>query len=219
MGYKLMSIQRILIILSGTVGMFLLMLLRRNRFPQIKVWKYPLISIFLTIAGVAGTMLLFFVETGRFGGTSFYGAVLFVPLLMLPAMLLRISFRDLMDLCAPAECLMLTIMKIDCLTSGCCIGRYLPSLRFQFPSQIVEMITAFFIMLILLHLETKGNFRGKLYAWYMIIYGTARFALNWLRYGLTPFVLGLPAGNFWSVVAVVIGLVWLALLRAKEKRC
>lgn len=211
--YEAMSTQRIIVILSGMLGMLLLMLIRRNSFPQIKIWKYPLISAYLTIAGVAGTLLLFFVESGHFGGTSFYGAVLFVPLLMIPVMLLGISFKDLMDLCAPAECLMLTIMKTDCIMSNCCIGKYLPSLGFQFPSQIIEMITAFFVMLILLDMEAKAKYRGKLYAWYLILYGTTRFALNWFRYGIKPFVLGLPAGNFWSVIAVILGLVWLAMLR------
>lgn len=212
-----MSAQRILIILSGTLGMLLLMLLRRKRHPDVKLWKYPIISLLLTVAGVAGTMLMFFIESGRFGGTSFYGAVLFVPVLMLPVLLLGIPFHTLMDLCAPAECLMLTIMKLDCILCDCCIGRYLPSLGFQFPSQVVEMITAFFVMLILLEKEKKENARGTLYGWYLILYGSTRFILNWFRYGLKPFALGLPSGNFWSLIAIAIGFIWLALLKKVKK--
>lgn len=206
-----MGTQRLMIILGGTVGMLILMLLRRKTFPQIALWKMPIISILLTLAGVAGAMLMFFIESGRFGGTSFFGAILFIPILMLPALLLRVPFDTLMDLCAPAECLMLAFMKVDCLVSDCCIGQYLPSLGFQFPSQIVEMITILVIMLILLQLEQKSQHRGTLYAYYLILYGVTRFILNWFRYGLTPFVWILPAGNFWSIVAVILGLVWLAI--------
>ena len=208
-----MSTQRILIVCAGTVGMLLLMLLRRKFFPQIRIWKFPIISILLTIAGVAGAMLMFFIESGSFGGTSFFGAILFIPVLLLPGMLLGISFRDLMDLCAPAECLMLAFMKLDCLQSNCCLGKYLPALEFQFPSQIVEMLTILVIMLLLLKLEHSKKHRGQLYGHYLILYGVTRFILNWFRYGLTPFVWILPAGNFWSLVAIALGLVWLLLSR------
>lgn len=213
-----MGTQRILIICSGTIGMLILMLLRRNRFPHIKLWKYPVTSVLLTIAGVAGAMLMFYIESGKFGGTSFFGAILFIPiLLLLPALALGISFGTMMDLCAPAECLMLAFMKLDCLMSDCCIGKYLPALQLQFPSQIVEMVTILIIMLLLIRLENSGNHKGQLYGYYLIFYGFTRFILNWFRYGLTPFVWILPAGNFWSIVALAAGLIWLAVLRRTIK--
>lgn len=206
-----MGTQRVLIIGGGAVAMLILMLLRRKTFPQVQIWKYPLISILLTFAGVAGAMLMHFVESGHFGGTSFFGAILFVPVLMLPALLLRVPYGTLMALCAPAECLMLAFMKVDCLISDCCIGKYLPALDFQFPSQIVEMLTALVIMLILLQLERNPKNRNTLYAYYLLLYGATRFVLNWFRYGIKPFVWILPAGNFWSIVAIVFGLLWLAV--------
>lgn len=206
-----MGTQRILILCSGTIGMLILMLLRRRAFPQIQIWKFPIISLLLTIAGVAGAMLMFYIESGKFGGTSFFGAILFIPVLLLPALLLQVRYGTLMDLCAPAECLMLAFMKLDCLMSDCCIGKYLPALELQFPSQIIEMLTILIIMLFLLQLEHSGNHKGKLYGYYLIFYGATRFILNWFRYGLTPFVWILPAGNFWSIVAVIAGIVWLFL--------
>lgn len=203
-----MGTQRILIILGGTVAMMILMLLRRKSFPQVQIWKILIVSILLTISGVAGAMLMFFVESGHFGGTSFFGAILFVPVLMLPTLLLRVPYGTIMDLCAPAECLMLAFMKVDCLMSDCCIGKYLPALDFQFPSQIIEMLTTLVIMLILLRMEQKPQWRNSLYAHYLILYGTTRFILNWFRYGLKPFVWILPAGNFWSIIAIALGLLW-----------
>lgn len=204
-----MGTQRILIICGGTVGMLILMLLRRKAFPQIQLWKLPIISLLLTLAGVAGAMLMFYIESGKFGGTSFFGAILFIPVLLLPALLLRIRYSELMDLCAPAECLMLSFMKLDCLMSDCCIGKYLPTLELQFPSQIVEMLTILIIMLLLLQKERSGASTGRLYGHYLILYGSTRFVLNWFRYGLTPFVWILPAGNFWSIIAIAVGLIWL----------
>ena len=212
-----MSTQRLMVILGGAVGMLILMLLRRKNYPKVQLWKYPVISLLLTAAGVAGAMLMYRIEAGHFGGTSFFGAILFIPFLMIPALLLRVPFLELMDLCAPAECLMLAFMKLDCLANNCCIGKYLPTLDFQFPSQIVEMVTILLIMLVLMRLEKSPREKGRLYGWYLILYGTTRFALNWFRYGLTPFVWILPAGNFWSLVAIAAGALWLALVKSKKQ--
>lgn len=213
-----MGTQRIIILCGGTVGMFILMLLRRKAFPHINLWKMAVISVLLTIAGVVGAMLMHFIESGNFGGTSFFGAILFIPVLILPALLLRIRYSELMDLCAPAECLMLAFMKVDCLMVNCCIGKYLPSLGIQFPSQIVEMVVILIGMLLLLQFERKGKFRGNLYACYLIFYGVTRFILNWFRYGVKPFALGLPAGNFWSIIAIIFGIAWFLVMRKLNNR-
>ena len=209
-----MGTQRIIIVCAGTIGMFLQMLLRRKHFPNLQLWKITVISILLTLAGVAGAMLMYFIETGHFSGTSLFGSIFFIPLFLLPAvLLLRVKFSTLMDLCAPAECLMLVLMKLDCQLSGCCIGKYLPSLEIQFPSQIIEMIVFFFIMLSLMKLEQKASNRGRIYGYYLVIYGIARFILNWFRYGVAPFVWILPAGNFWSLIAIALGTLWLTITK------
>lgn len=210
-----MDSTRILIICAGTIGMYLQMVLRRKHFPEIAHWQLPVISILLTIAGVAGAMLMYFIETGNFGGTSLFGSIFFIPILLLPVMFLGIRFSNLMDLCAPAECLMLVLMKLDCQISGCCFGKYLPALGIQFPSQIIEMILFFVVMVLLLLLERKESNRGRIYGHYLVIYGIVRFILNWFRYGVEPFVWILPAGNFWSLVAIALGLIWLAAVKPK----
>ena len=210
-----MDKTRILILCAGTLGMFIQMLLRRKHFPQVALWKLPVISVFLTLAGVAGAMLMHFIENGSFGGTSLFGSIFFIPIFLLPVLSLRVKFTTLMDLCAPAECLMLVLMKLDCQLSGCCFGKYLPALEIQFPSQIIEMIVFFVIMLLLIQLERKEENKGRIYGHYLIIYGIARFILNWFRYGVAPFVWILPAGNFWSLVAIALGVIWLIVVRPK----
>ncbi len=212
-----MSAERLLIIGIGCIAMMLLMLLRQKKeFPHIQKWKMVILSVALTITGVLGTMILFFIESGHFGGTSFYGAVLFVPILMLPAVLLKLSYRDILNLCAPAECLMLSIMKMDCLMNDCCIGRYIPAIHMVFPSQIVESIAGLLIMGALLLIAHKKK-NASLYPWYLIIYGAVRFGLNGFRFGLTPFMLGLSNGHFWSVVSIVIGVIWIFAVKNKDR--
>ena len=85
-----------------------------------------IISVLLTVSGTLGTFIWYAIESGGFGGRSFYGAVFIVPLLFIPvAYLFRIPYAKLMDLCAPAECMMLVLMKALCLMEGCCGGRVL----------------------------------------------------------------------------------------------
>ena len=200
----------------GAVAMFVSMVLRKKQFPQVALWKMIVLTVWLTITGVLGTMILAYIESGKFGGTSFYGAVLMVPVLIMPAMLMKITHKDILNLCAPAECAMLLIMRFDCLDKGCCFGKYLPNLGFQFPSQITEMIVALAVIIILVRMHRK-NSQIQLYPWYMIMYGILRFCIQGLRYGGTnPWILGLSAGHFWSLVSITIGVIWLLL--SKERK-
>lgn len=202
----------------GGLVMFGSMLLRKKQFPQIAVWKMALVALLLLITGVGGSMLLAYIETGTFGGTSFYGAVLLVPILILPAMLMKITYTDILNLCAPAECAMLIVMRFDCLDKGCCFGRYLPKLGIQFPSQIVEMFAGAIVMVILIRMHRKDR-STQLYPWYMILYGVLRFFMNGFRYGGTdPWILGLSQGHFWSLVSILIGFVWLLCSRKAAVR-
>ena len=200
----------------GAVAMFVSLVLRKKQFPQVALWKMIVLTVWLTITGVLGTMILAYIESGKFGGTSFYGAVLMVPVLIIPAMLMKITHKDILNLCAPAECAMLLIMRFDCLDKGCCFGKYLPNLGFQFPSQITEMIVALAVMIILVRMHRK-NSQIQLYPCYMIMYGVLRFCIQGLRYGGTnPWILGLSAGHFWSLVSITIGVIWLLL--SKERK-
>lgn len=191
-------------------------ILLQARWYNIPWWKGVVTAVLLTISGTIGTYLLFFVENHWIGGTSFYGAVFIVPVLFLLIFrLIRVPYGALTDLCAPAECIMLAIMKIQCLLGGCCGGKticFSSGVQIQFPSQIVELVNALAIFAILFWLSRKKQYRGSLYGWYMVLYGITRFVLNFLRADTSVFAMGLSAGAFWSVWAVLIGagvlLVW-----------
>lgn len=207
---------RLGIIGLGGVGMFISMLLRKKQFPHIAVWKMAIVALLILITGVGGSMILAYIELGEFGGTSFYGAVFLVPLLMFPAMLMKVTYKDVLNLTAPAECAMLVVMRFDCLDKGCCFGRYLPMLEFQFPSQIAEMVVGISVMLALIQMHKKDQ-QVQLYPWYMILYGACRFILQGFRYGgTTPWVLGLSQGHFWSLISITIGTTWLLLSKKRK---
>ena len=202
------SLKLIIVLAIGTALMWIPILILSSWY-GIKKWKTVIIAILLTIAGTIGTYIWYFIENLGVG-RSFYGAVFLVPIFfMLVAKLVRVPYGELMDLCAPAECVMLAIMKVQCLVDGCCGGMVLftraDGVPVYFPSQMVEMGNAVFVFLILMILAHRKQNRRMIYPWYMIIYGASRFVLNFFRAYATPFLLGLSAGSFWSVCAVIIG--------------
>jgi len=200
--------------LSVGTGAMLVLIAILMRCYKVKLWKSIPIALLLTITGTLGTYIWFFLEASSFGARSYYGAVFLVPLgFWYVAKWMRIPYGALMDFCAPAECVMLAIMKYQCLVDGCCGGILLPASLLGpntiFPSQIVELINALLLMVILMAMGFRKKHRGKIYAWYMVIYGATRFILNFFREYNPPLLLGLPAGHLWSLLSIFIGVLWL----------
>lgn len=184
-------------------------------------WKWICITVLLTVCGALGTFVMYFVENGIWGGLSFYGAVFLVPVLFLPVTwCMRLPYNKTMDLCAVGECIMLALMKVHCLISGCCKGRLLwttaEGADIIFPSREAELVVALLIFLVLFLWARKEKMVGTLYGWFLILYGSTRFVLNIFRQAWVEKTMLLPIGNIWSIVAVVIGLVWILLLQRRK---
>ncbi|MBQ7670615.1 MAG: prolipoprotein diacylglyceryl transferase [Clostridia bacterium] len=217
-----MKPEIIIAISIGTVAMFGVMAFCRRWYKSISLIKLLIAAPLLTASGTVGAYLLFFVENGEFGGISFYGSLFLIPVLFIPvSLLLRTKFGELTDLCAPSVALMLAINKINCIRTNCCkgmvIGEDSNGNEIRFPSQIVELVAALAIMAILIYFMSKEKFRKEMYPAFLVIYGVVRFGLNLLR-ETSPFVWILPAGNFWSLVAIAAGILWIAVYRFVKKR-
>ena len=185
-------------------------------------WKSVFVSIAVVITGLLSCKLWFFLENGYWGARSFYGAIFFAPLtFLIVAKGLKIPYQYSLDYCATAGCLVLAILKVDCMLGGCCRGITLyikpngDSVRF--PSQAVEFVLALMLSFFLLR-QSKKN-QGKIYPMALVLYGVQRFVLNLLRddWGRTKELgLLLPLGCIWSSLAVVIGAIWLYLRKKKD---
>ena len=216
----MIPLNLLIILIIGTFVMFIPIIIQTIWY-KIQLWKSAPVAICLTIIGTIGTYLMFFIENRELGGISFFGAVFLVPILfVLISKLLRIPYKQIIDLCAPAECIMLVIMKYQCLNTGCCGGRILFETAsgeiIRFPSQMVELINALILCVVLMILSYKPKYRGSIYPWYLVLYGTSRFILNFFRdvWGEGT----IPYGTIWSIVSVIIGTIWLIILK-KRKEC
>lgn len=171
--------------------------------------------IWAVLTGMPSLKILSYFQHGNFGGEAMFGTVLFMPVFMLPMVLLKVPYKKVMNIYAPLQSLTFTIGKVNCLLAGCCMGKYLPSLGFQFPSQIADMVVGMTVTAVLLRIEHK-NMEAHLYPRLMVIFGIARFAVDWFRYVPKPWKWGLPPTIIFSLISIMIGLVWLIILKRKQ---
>lgn len=180
--------------------------------------KAIIAAAWLMLTGMFGMFIMYFIETGRLGGGSFFGAVFSVPLFMYPlAKILKIGYGDIMDICAPAGCIILSILKFKCYLDGCCYGKLFMTnaWAFRFPSQIVECVVALAIAVAMILIIVKGKHRTMAYPMLLVIYGITRFGLQLLRQ--THGWLGpIPSANVWSILAITLGCIALIIIK-KEK--
>jgi len=213
----MISGKLILYLTIGTLVM-LVPIVIQSLWYKIKLWKSIIIAVLLTVSGTVGTYIMYFIENHWWGGTSFFGAVFFVPLAFIGvAYLLKLPYNELIDLCAPAECMMLVIMKVQCLLSGCCKGMILFQ-EVRFPSQAAELVNALVLAGVLLWIAYKGSSKGRIYPIYLILYGATRFILNFFREEFTTTEMIVPFGTIWSVVSVAAGVLWLMLLKKQGEK-
>ncbi len=207
------------IMILSAIAMFLLMLLRRGRY-NISLLKTVLIVFLVAVLGVLSTCLLYFIENGEWGGKSFFGAVLFLPVIFSAlSRVFKVEVSVMMDFIAPPGLLMFAVMKANCTVSGCCSGRllgYTAGRAIYFPSPTVEALTTLLLVGILLFFEYRGKTENLLYPISLVSYGILRFVLNFFRLPEEPFLLGLQKGSVWSLIAVIGGLTWILISKYIE---
>lgn len=203
----------------GALGMTLSAWSRRARFGMSRT-RVILFALVLTAVGVTGACLLFRLEAGAWGGVSFYGSVFLIPLLMpLVGWALGLKPRQTMDLCGPCVAIMIGCLRFSCFVTGCCGGWTvcLGSFCFAWPTQILDSIGDFSIMICLLQKEERTPQSGKLYPIFIVAYSAMRFFLEFLRDTPKDW-LYLSHGQWFAIVAILFGLFWIGVQNAKEKR-
>lgn len=206
-------------LLLGTLGMFFCVNNRRELF-SLSRWQCGAFTALLTTVGVAGAMLLYMLESGSFGGVSFFGSVFLIPLVMpVVGLLLRLQAGQTLDICGPCVAIMIGCMRFNCFLSGCCGGweMCIGSICFNWPTQAIDSITDFSILFWLLRLEAKGKARGALYPLFMLSYSIMRFFVEFLRDTPKDWMF-LSHGQWFALTAILLGTVWILLSKVKVSR-
>lgn len=180
---------------------------------------YPLAYFFM--------LVLSWIENGftGWGSNNIVRLYVYIPLIVIPvSKLLKIKMLTLDDYLAPSMSLQQSISHLVCPLVGCCQGYeyengiwnpYLDT--YVFPNQWLECFVAFLIFLITMHLAKKEQFSssGRLYPTFLILFGSTRFFLEFLRDNDKLF-LGISGLALHAAFMVVVGVIWMYFLHKKE---
>lgn len=167
------------------------------------------------------------------GGLTLYGGII-LAIITVWVMCRRrgIPFLLLADVMAPALALGLGISRIGCFLSGCCYG--LPTdlgwgVHFPagcpatnqlgaqplHPAQLYSSAGGFLVFGLLLLAERRGTTTGVTFGRFLILYGLARFLVEFTRFAEARMIgsLGLNGNQWFSLLMVVGGVVLLLSLR------
>lgn len=202
----------------GFVLMLILMIRLRSNF-SLSFLQSVLFTLCVMIAGVLGCRILYILEhipdllAGALdSGFSFFGAVFFVPIVILPlGKLFGLSARRSTDAAAICVCAMIATIRIGCFLKGCCGGKTLPG-GFTWPTQIMESVGDYLILIWLLRCEKLK--KTGLYLWFLVCYGCLRFVIEFFRVSSEGTVLDIA--HIFSLLSVAIGLSVLLTIAEKQ---
>lgn len=166
-----------------------------------------LLALVHTVVGVACVKVFAFLE-GSAGGMSLYGAIFFLPVLYFAgAKLFHRNVKDVFDCFTFSVAFTLMCARVNCLMSGCCLGRLLPgSETLRWPTRQLEVCFYLIFLCYLWRRSKKDGFQGRFYPLYMMTYGAFRFVVEWFR--VSEHIYGyLHISHIWSLVAIAIGAV------------
>ena len=146
-------------------------------------------------------------------GLVFYGGLIFsVGAGLIFCRLKSIPIPLALDIAAPSIALGQAIGRIGCFMSGCCYGRptgifwavKFPHLdHMRHPTQIYESLATFAIFLVLLRFR-KHRMGGGQVAWlYLVLYASARFAIEFFRDDNPHILLGFTVSQAVSLLALL----------------
>lgn len=172
----------------------------------------------------------------RYGGHYYIGVIGAVGFLVLVFRRLKVPLPTGLDWLAPALALGHGIGRIGCFFAGCCWGKAcdLPwAVTFTdaaagvtgvpmgvplHPTQLYEAAFELLIGGILLwkHLKDRGR-PGTTFLWYVVLYGSARFLLEFLRDDSRGTLLGMPTSQPLAIASAVIAGCLLVVLAGPRK--
>lgn len=173
-------------------------------------------------------LLLGWAFTGftQFGNKNIVIGYPFVPLLtMALARLMRDDWRRMMDFMTPAFPLTQVVAKISCCFAGCCFGFPMEHGLWNpvfgmtlFPVQLLESLVALIVTCLCVLLARRTNYRadGRMYPAFLILFGSTRFFLEFLRVNIKVFWL-VSELALWALVMVIAGAVWLARKKGNRR--
>ena len=196
---------------------------------QIGIKLKKSIAVIMTVypTAVLWMFVMYWLETGVFGGNNIVRVFVYIPLIAYPvAKLLHISYKDILAMLAFGPVAVQAVSHLGCMFEGCCQG-YAQSWglynrvtgNLHFPTQPIEALISWLIIFYLLYRSKKHNHipDGKEYPLMLAIFGSTRFVCEFLRDN-NKLWLGISSLAFHALFMFAVGLIWLIVLNKREKK-
>lgn len=193
------------------------MFMQRDRL-QLRIGWILLLSPLHVVVGVLCVKVFAALETfspAGFRKMSLFGAIFLLPLFYLAgAKLTRRRTADVFDVFTIPTVFTLACASVNCIVSGCCLGRIISGTRHRWPTREAELVFyAILIPLLILRGRRKDS-EGTLWPVYMTAYGAFRFLIEFFRESETNTLFHLS--HLWAIVCLLIGVS--ALLEMNRQR-
>lgn len=195
----------------------------RNKRYNLSNWKVVFCFLFFSLTGALGSNI------GSFAiGASFLGRRLYGLMIVDSIVLIALHFIFKQSIYIIGDFISVPVMaacwggKLACLFQGCCYGYVMyideQGKVIRFPSQLFELLLWGGLVIWIIILEQKKYMSGVLWPFAMIWFGVTRYIADFFR-GVPseklPLVWRIPGGQFWSIVLILMGLIYLFLFLRK----
>lgn len=186
---------------------------RRRKSVNLSVCQALVFTLLMIVVGLIGSLITGYISWGQIGSKDFCGAMfLAIPAMPVIGKLVGLTSMQAYDLSAFCMLIVHLFVRIGCMLGGCCEGIiiYVWSGYFQFPYIITMSLVNIFIILWLLRIESNGKKQGVLYPLFLISFGLMRIICDSFMY-FENLMLGLRPAQWYGLIAVVVGYIWLAI--------
>ena len=189
---------------------------------KLKWYAAIIVCILIAVTGVVSAKLFALLEgwiAGEEpGNVSIYGAIFLTPLVcMLGAAIFRRPQKTTMDVLTVPIVILAGLARVNCLIKGCCLGLEIPGTNWRYPTRELELVFDVVLIIYLIRITAKKQFKGTNYPVYLFSYGIFRFIIQWFRE--EGFMVGpLTLSHIWSLLSIAVGLTLLILLNKKNQK-
>lgn len=158
---------------------------------------------------------------------GFFPIIYFAPIaLFILGVLIKINPLKLLDFSAPADCLLLIIVKLACFFYGCCYGvetatsfyYNLKTERYEIPIALIEIICAVIMFVILSIMLAKKKNNGFLYPAFIAMYSGSRFVSEFWRDDYPETFGNLKGNQVMCLIGLGLGIIYLIVVAICGKR-
>lgn len=209
----------ILLLAAAAVFTFDWLVMNKKRL-KVRWYAALILAVLHVIVGVACVKLFAIAEAGfdmeKAGSMSLFGSVFFLPAAYYAgAKIFKKNTADVFDTFTVPMVFTLFCARINCLASGCCLGRIIGETGARVPTRETELVFYAVFLIIVAPRVFKGKGRGAAFPLFMISYGVFRFVIEFFRESTMTFGI-FHLSHIWAVLSVAAGALAFAVIKSKH---